>query len=96
MIVNALGAGVYAAKLCSNLTTGGYDWYLPASGELNAMYEQLGPGNNGSGGSGDIPDGNYWSSTESNFVASFGRSFYNGNLIEDIKFNNFRCRCVRK
>ena len=95
-IIEAIGSGDYAAKVCASLTAGGCDWYLPANGELNAMYQQLGPSNNGYGGSGDMPNGVYWSSTEENFVASNAQDFSNGDLLQDIKFNNLRCRCVRR
>jgi len=40
-IVSVLGAGTYAAKLCSDLSFGGYDdWYLPAKTQLLNMSVQ--------------------------------------------------------
>jgi hypothetical protein len=42
-IVEQLGAGNYAAKVCEELNAYGYDdWYLPALGELKAVYDEHG------------------------------------------------------
>ena len=57
-IVNALGSGSYAARLCYDLSLGGYDdWFLPSKDELNLMPQQEGviPG---------FAVASYWSSSE--------------------------------
>lgn len=42
-IVANQGAGSYAARLCYDLSLGGYsDWYLPSSEELHKVYYRLG------------------------------------------------------
>lgn len=85
--------GHYAAKLCDDLIAFGFDdWYLPAIGELNAMYDQLGP----NGGSGDIPRGPYWSSTEANANRAWWVYFSDGSKVYYDKNTSVRCRCVRK
>ena len=41
-IVGALGEGSYAAKVCSDLSFGGYDdWYLPAKNQMREIYYQM-------------------------------------------------------
>ena len=101
LIVNQLqnySSGNYAAKLCKDLVAFGFDdWYLPAEGELNAMYQQLGPTDNGFNGSGDIPGGVYWSSSEYSATWAWGQDFDDGYQGYDVKDNDlFRCRCVRR
>lgn len=59
-IVNAQGAGSYAAKLCDDLVLNGYDdWFLPSKSELKEMYD------NRSLLTG-LADDFYWTSTENN------------------------------
>lgn len=93
IVVKATNSGrVYAANVCADLVAYGYDdWYLPAAGELNEMYLKLGPK-----GSGQIRDGVYWSSSEFAIDIAWDQNFDDGNQINDVKFNVFRCRCVRK
>jgi hypothetical protein len=88
--------GAYAARLCADLVAFGFDdWYLPALGELHTMYQQLGPVSNG--GSGEITDGFYWSSSEDASALSYNMSFDNGELFIINKFLfSDRCRCVRR
>lgn len=99
-IVNALGDfenGAYAAKLCADLVAFGFDdWYLPAAGELNIMYQQLGPTGNGFDGSGDIPSGVYWSSSEFHVFGAWRQNFGTGLQFDVNKDDNVRCRCVRR
>ena len=71
-IVASQGAGIYAAKLCSDLVLGGFsDWYLPSKDELNKLYENK----NVVGG---FASTYYWSSSESNFNNAWSQYFLNG------------------
>ena len=69
-IADVQGTGLYAAFICAQYDGGDYgDWYLPAKGELNLMFENkdaintTAMANGGSEFAADI----YWSSTEYNF-----------------------------
>ncbi|HYF31682.1 MAG TPA: DUF1566 domain-containing protein [Chitinophagaceae bacterium] len=80
-IVNLLGPGNYAAKLCEQLVIDTYsDWYLPSRDELNLLYQQK----NKIGG---FADDYYWSSTDllgqprANYAAN--QNFTDGS----VKFN---------
>jgi hypothetical protein len=79
-IVSVLGSGDYAAKLCSDLSLGGYDdWFLPSWNELSTMYELRST-------IGGFSAAWYWSSTElsiksAGFV-SFGSDGSNGGLMK--------------
>jgi hypothetical protein len=95
-IVDALqdnGGEAYAAKLCADLVYQGCDdWYLPALGELKAIYDQLGPN-----GSGDIEGlGTFWSSTEQFTDYSWRQSFFSGGQFGGTKDKTEHCRCVRR
>jgi hypothetical protein len=72
------GGTTTAAAICENLTLGGYsDWYLPSIGELDEMYENIGPGNAlGLGNVGGFATSwpPYWSSTEFSITSSSGPS----------------------
>jgi hypothetical protein len=89
-IVTAQGAGNYAAKLCYDLSTGGYtDWYLPSKDELNKFYmnrDVIG---------GFTIDANYWSSTEVNSSDSYGQYFASGQQISFNKSVAIRVRAIR-
>ena len=99
-IVRALGgfnSGNYAAKLCADLVAFGFDdWYLPAAGELNIMYQQLGPSDNGFDGSGDITSGIYPSSSEFGAFFVWSQSFESGFQDNNSKGASGPCRCVRR
>ena len=84
--------GDYAANLCATLSAKtGCEWYLPAAGELNAMYQQLGPN-----GSGDMSSSIYWSSTEGGGFLAWDQVFNFGSQFFDYKSFDFNCRCVRR
>jgi len=73
-IVNVYGEGHYAAKLCSDLTEGGYsDWFLPSEGELSEMYKNL-----YLEGLGDFESYAYFSSSEGWPGIGVHRYFLNG------------------
>jgi len=83
-----------AAKLCSDLTTGGYsDWYLPSKDELNKLYLNrvaIGGFTTTSGFS------NYWSSTQFDFNnPAFQQAFENGAQNGSEKNAYHRVRAVR-
>jgi hypothetical protein len=80
MIVFNQGAGSYAAKLCFDLSLGGYsDWYLPSKYELNLMYQNIGQGNAlGLVNVGGFASVSYWSSTEYDNNNAWKQSFSNG------------------
>ena len=66
------GSGSYAAKLCRDLTLGGYtDWYLPSKYELNLMYQQIAT-------IGGFASGQYWSSTEGSSFLAWAQNFSGG------------------
>ncbi len=89
-IVDQLGPGNYAAKLCDDLVAYNCDdWYLPSFGELNAIYTQIGS---------EISTGltTYWSSTEHSASIAWRIWFNDGALSVVPKDVPSRCRCVRK
>ena len=90
-IVNVLGSGTYAAKLCTDLTMVGYDdWFLPSYSELNLMYQNL-----HQLGIGGFSDSIYWSSSEYNSIGAWVRNFGNGDYGYGNKFATFNVRAVR-
>lgn len=63
----------YAAKLCSDLVSGGYDdWFLPSRGELYLMYTNLIVY-----GVGDFERSYYWSSSEDNAYSACSQNSFN-------------------
>jgi hypothetical protein len=75
MILSTLGAGSYAASLCSNYDGGGFnDWFLPSIDELTLMYQNL-----AANGAGNFASSYYWSSSEIDYRAvwsfKFGQPF---------------------
>lgn len=81
-IVNLLGNGSYAAKLCTDLVLNGYnDWYLPSRDEMSKMILNK----NAIGG---FTSANYWSSSEYDISNAYYSNFTNGsaNLIGSKNF----------
>jgi hypothetical protein len=92
-IVNVQGAGSYAAKLCSDLSLGGYsDWYLPSKIELTKIYANK-------ASIGGFSSGNYWSSTEYAPASAGNAWFYStstgGYINYGNKANIYNVRAVR-
>jgi len=91
-IVTAQGNGSYAAKLCKDLTLGGYnDWYLPSIDELDELYK------NRVAIGGFTTSGNerYWSSSEVSNSAALRLGFSDGSRVVRSKRYECRVRAVR-
>ena len=93
-IINAQGAGLYAATLCRDFYSGGgfTDWYLPSVLELNQLF--LVKNNLGL----TFNQGFYWSSSEFNeyfaWVINFGDSQPNQSTQD--KYFGYTVRAIRK
>jgi hypothetical protein len=93
-IINAQGAGLYAATLCRDFYSGGgfTDWYLPSILELNQLF--LVKNNLGL----TFSQGFYWSSSEFNeyfaWVINFGDSQPNQSTQD--KYFGYPVRAIRK
>ena len=87
LIVGKLGVGSYAAKLCYDLTLGGYsDWYLPSQAEFLAIYQN-------SAQIGGL-SGSYWTSTSSGVGGGAIKFEYSDFWWESINIP-LRVRAVR-
>ncbi len=90
-IVNKLGRGDYAAKLCADLEYGGYDdWFLPSKDKLNKMYQNL-----KQRAIGGLASDYYWSSSEGSAGSAWGQDFRDGNQNDGSKSSNKRVRACR-
>ncbi|HOZ56435.1 MAG TPA: DUF1566 domain-containing protein [bacterium] len=88
-IVNGCAEASRAARLCSDLSSGGYtDWYLPAKDQLNTLYTQRAV-------VGGFTTSNYWSSTENSSNSAWSQYFNLGNQSNNYKNNGFYVRCIR-
>lgn len=89
-IVNKLGAGSYAARICWDLSLGGYtDWFLPCRDELVQMYNKravIG---------GFATTSFYWSSSEANSIDAYNMLFQFGEVRTETKGTNGRVRALR-
>jgi len=78
----------FAAKVCADLTEGGYsDWYLPSKDELNKLYLNR-------TAIGDF-SGVYWSSSEVSSTNAWYQSFSDGSQVSLVKFVNLFVRAIR-
>ncbi len=90
IIVANQGPGSYAAQLCADLVSFGFDdWYLPAKDELNAIYQDKNAIR-------EFVPAYYWSSTEYSNTDAWGQDFNNGSQVSYGKYPTSRCVCVRK
>jgi hypothetical protein len=81
-------AGI-AARLCGDLTEGGYsDWYLPSKDELNALYINR-------VAIGGFANDDYWSSTEFDDVFAWLQNFSDGVQYENSKDYTAYVRAIR-
>lgn len=97
IIYNQGNSGSYAAKICNDLSLGGYvDWYLPSKYELNLMYKNIGLGNTlGLGNIGGFAPNFYWSSTEEDDSNAWRQGFASGPQGPDLKNVSSYVRAVR-
>ncbi len=94
------GKADYAAKLCSDLTSGGQsDWFLPSKDELNKMYFNLYSGTDENSvvytPVGSFASDVYWGSSEANSNYAWLQHFYNGDQNYYLKDSTYRVRAVR-
>jgi hypothetical protein len=77
-----------AARLCGDLTQGGYsDWYLPSKDELNKLFiNRVAIG---------IPNSIYWSSSEFNQYSAWYQIFSSGNASFNSKDVTLWVRAIR-
>ncbi len=88
-IVNKLGSGNYAVRICYDLVLGGYDdWFLPSRDELYELYKQKDT-------VGSFASDIYWSSSEYGSNYAWGQGFYSGGQYGDDKSLDVHVRAVR-
>lgn len=93
-IVNNCGESGSAAQLCADLDQSGFsDWFLPSSGELNLMYNQLHLQSLG-GFTGAL----YWGSSEHSINPSIAWAIHFGSFsnYSGLKTESLRVRCIRR
>jgi len=86
-IVVSQGLGNYAAQNCNDLNYNNTNWYLPSSGELQEVYQNL-----HLNGYGNFANDSYWSSTEMDSSLAITINFNNGSFVNTLKSapNNVR------
>lgn len=89
-IIQVLGEGVYAAKLCASITVGNYnDWYLPSKDELNLLFQHKSV-------IGNFTNFNYWTSSESTSSKAWAQNFSTGTQSTQYKNSTYRVRAIRQ
>ncbi|HMK25706.1 MAG TPA: MopE-related protein [Chitinophagaceae bacterium] len=89
-IMAGCAEGSIAARICGELTLGGYnDWYLPSIDELHNLYTNR-------IAVGGFVSGIYWSSSEGGNGTAWGKDFsdFPGSVISS-KVSTYRVRAVR-
>ena len=96
-IVSGCSESAIAAKICADLTLGGYDdWFLPSKDELNLMYDNIGQGNAlFLGNVGNFTTDYYWSSTQISSFSAWQQNFGDGNPGFTSKNGTYYVRAVR-
>jgi len=90
-IIAAQGSGSYAARLCRDLSTGGFtDWFLPSLDELNLLYTVL-----AKHGQGGFAQQYYWSSSQGYGSSAWVQYFGDGYRGDDYKNGRNFVRAVR-
>ena len=88
-----------AADICFNLNYNGYsDWFLPSRDEIVEMYNSKEIVNNIiTNNSGDLLEGQYWSSTEgSRIQTAVSIDFNNGSVnLQTTRTNNLQVKAIR-
>jgi hypothetical protein len=80
---------IYAAKLCSDLSLGGYnDWYLPSKDELHKLFESKDL-------IGAFALERYWSSTEETTNTAWREDMALGNRAANTRSSKYYVRAVR-
>lgn len=88
-IINAVGSGSYAAKLCSDLVLNVHDdWFLPSKNELHKLYLSK-------TAIGGFEENYYWSSTCGLNGGAYAENFSNGNQSEANKNATYYVRAIR-
>jgi len=88
-IVASQGAGSYGAKLCYDLTLGGYsDWYLPSIDELTKLYINR-------VAIGGFASEAYWSSSEYTSSLAWSKNLFSGSLYYIAKDSLGHIRAIR-
>ncbi len=88
-IVNGCAEANRAARICSDLSSGGYaDWYLPAKDQLNTMYSLRAT-------IGGFTTNLYWSSTEGSSGNAWSQFFFTGYQFSNDKYGGGYVRCIR-
>jgi len=90
-LVERLGDGFYAAKICDALVMDGYDdWFLPSRDELGLMFTNL-----KYNGLGNFSNNSYWSSSECNYLEAYTQYFDSGHQSCNNKYHSYSIRAVR-
>ncbi|AOW11013.1 beta strand repeat-containing protein [Flavobacterium gilvum] len=89
-IINGCTTSSIAARICNDLTSGGYsDWYLPSYYELQTLYSNRAV-------IGGFSGGYYWSSSQSSATIAYSINFSTGTATSTSKTSTAIVRAIRK